>query len=238
MYVKDHMTEKPYTITKDVVISKAVEIMRKNHFHRLPVVDDQGKLIGLVTGGLVKEKSGASSTSLSIYELNYLLSKTEVQDIMITDVKTISQDVFVEVAAQTMLENEISVLPVVDEKNKVIGIITDKDIFQAFVELLGYRNREQDSFSPPPTLPANLLQWPSVSATTTPIWILWQSITLRKEEPRSWSRLPAPSLWKIWRRSLSMRDSNSKGSYRRPNSALPKTLMSRKRPADPAEVIR
>ena len=121
MYVKDHMTEKPYTITKDVVISKAVEIMRKNHFHRLPVVDDQGKLIGLVTGGLVKEKSGANSTSLSIYELNYLLSKTQVQDIMIKDVKTISQDVFVEVAAQTMLENEISVLPVVDENNKVIG---------------------------------------------------------------------------------------------------------------------
>ena len=45
MYVKDHMTEKPYTITKDVVISKAVEIMRKNHFHRLPVVDENGKLI-------------------------------------------------------------------------------------------------------------------------------------------------------------------------------------------------
>jgi acetoin utilization protein AcuB len=141
MYVKDHMTSNPYTITKDVVISKAVEIMRKNHFHRLPVVDDQGKLIGLVTGGLVKEKSGANSTSLSIYELNYLLSKTQVKDIMITDVKTISQDVFVEEAAQTMLENEISVLPVVDDTNKVIGIITDKDIFQAFVELLGYRHQ-------------------------------------------------------------------------------------------------
>lgn len=141
MYVKDHMTKNPYTITKDVVISKAVEIMRKNHFHRLPVVDDQGKLIGLVTGGLVKEKSGANSTSLSIYELNYLLSKTQVQDIVIKDVKTISEDVFVEAAAQTMLENEISVLPVVDENNKVIGIITDKDIFQAFVELLGYRHQ-------------------------------------------------------------------------------------------------
>ena len=141
MYVKDHMTGNPYTITKDVVISRAVEIMRKNHFHRLPVVDEQGKLIGLVTGGLVKEKSGANSTSLSIYELNYLLSKTQVKDIMITDVKTISQDVFVEEAAQTMLENEISVLPVVDEQNKVIGIITDKDIFQAFVELLGYRHQ-------------------------------------------------------------------------------------------------
>jgi acetoin utilization protein AcuB len=95
MYVKDHMTPNPYTITKDVVISKAVEIMRKNHFHRLPVVDEQGKLIGLVTGGLVEEKSGASSTSLSIYELNYLLSKTKVQDIMIKHVTTITQDLFV-----------------------------------------------------------------------------------------------------------------------------------------------
>ena len=141
MYVKDHMTPNPYTITKDVVISKAVEIMRKNHFHRLPVVDEQGKLIGLVTGGLVEEKSGASSTSLSIYELNYLLSKTKVQDIMIKHVTTITQDLFVEVAAQTMLEKEISCLPVVDENNKVIGIITDKDIFQAFIELVGHRKQ-------------------------------------------------------------------------------------------------
>ena len=141
MYVKDHMTPNPYTITKDVVISKAVEIMRKNHFHRLPIVDEQGKLIGLVTGGLVEEQSGASSTSLSIYELNYLLSKTKVQDIMIKHVTTISQDVFVEVAAQTMLEKEISCLPVVDEDNRVIGIITDKDIFQAFIELLGHRKQ-------------------------------------------------------------------------------------------------
>ena len=141
MYLKDHMTRHPYTITKDVVISKAVEIMRKNHFHRLPIVDEQGKLIGLVTGGLVEEKSGASATSLSIYELNYLLSKTKVQDIMIKKVTTITEDVFVEAAAQTMLDNEISCLPVVDSENKVIGIITDKDIFQAFVELLGYKKQ-------------------------------------------------------------------------------------------------
>ena len=84
-----------------------------------------------------KEKSGSNSTSFSIYELNYLLSKTQVKDIMIKDVKTISQDEFVEIAAQKMLDNEISCLPVVDDKDKVIGIITDKDIFQAFVELLG-----------------------------------------------------------------------------------------------------
>ena len=104
MYVKDHMTKEPVTITKDVKISKAVDIMSKGHFHRLPIVDEAGKLIGLVTGGLVTEKSGANATSLSIYELNYLLSKTKVEDIMLTDVKTIHQDAFIEEAAQKMLD--------------------------------------------------------------------------------------------------------------------------------------
>ncbi len=141
MYVKDHMTAEPYTVTGDTVISKAVETMSKHHFHRLPVVDGSGKLIGLITGGLVEETSGAKSTSLSIYELNYLLSRTRVSDIMITDVKTTTKDVFIEEAAQKMIDNEIAVLPVVDEENRVIGIITEKDIFQAFNDLLGHKQR-------------------------------------------------------------------------------------------------
>ncbi len=141
MYVKDHMTKGPQTITKDTVISKALEIMRKNDFHRLPVVDENGKLVGLVTGGLVEEESGAKSTSLSIYELNYLLSRTAVEDMMIKNVTTITQDVILEEAAQVMIDNGISCLPVVDESMKVVGIITEKDIFQAFNDVLGYRHQ-------------------------------------------------------------------------------------------------
>lgn len=141
MYVKDHMTKNPFTITEDTVIAKALEIMRKNSFHRLPVVDSEGKLIGLVTGGLVEESSGAKNTSLSIYELNYLLSRTKVSEIMIRDVKTITEDLFIEEAAQKMLENEIGVLPVVDDAMQIKGIITDKDIFHAFAELLGHRKK-------------------------------------------------------------------------------------------------
>ena len=141
MYVKDHMTKEPVTITRDTKISKAVDIMSKGHFHRLPIVDDSGKLIGLVTGGLVTEKSGANATSLSIYELNYLLSKTKVEDSMLTDVKTINQDAFIEEAAQKMLDEGISVLPVLDDDKHVIGIITEKDIFQAFTDLLGYKHQ-------------------------------------------------------------------------------------------------
>lgn len=141
MYVKDHMTRDPFTITEDTVISKALEIMRKNGFHRLPVVDGEGRLIGLVTGGLVEESSGSQNTSLSIFELNYLLSRTKVSEIMIRDVKTVTEDLFIEEAAQKMLENEIGVLPVVDDGMHVTGIITDKDVFHAFTELLGHRKR-------------------------------------------------------------------------------------------------
>ena len=140
MYVKDHMTTNVFTVTGDTVISKAVDIMAKNHFHRLPVTDENGGLIGLVTGGLVEESSGSKSTSLSIYELNYLLSRTKGSDIMIKDVKTVKPDLFIEEASQIMIDNEIAVLPVVDEDNRVIGIITEKDIFQAFNDLLGYHH--------------------------------------------------------------------------------------------------
>ena len=141
MYVKDHMTADPITISGETVISKAVEIMRKNQFHRLPVTDEKGKLVGLITGGLVEEQSGQKNTSLSIFELNYLLSRTTVSDIMIRDVTTIHEDVFLEEAAQVMIDKEISVLPVVDAQMRVIGISTEKDVFQAFNDLLGHRHR-------------------------------------------------------------------------------------------------
>lgn len=141
MYVKDHMTQNVKTIKKDTPISKALDIMAKNHFHRLPVVDDEGKLIGLITEGLVTESSGKSATSLSIYELNYLLSRTMAKDIMIKDVATISPEVFLEEAASKMLEKSISVLPVVDDNGVVVGIITEKDMFQSFIELMGYQHQ-------------------------------------------------------------------------------------------------
>ena len=141
MYVKDHMTVNPVTITVDTPLSKALEIMGKNHFHRLPVVDENQKLIGLITEGLVNDTSGKNATSLSIYELNYLLSRTQAKDIMIRDVHTISPMVFLEEAAEVMLENTVNVLPVVDEENYVVGIITEKDIFLTFVDLMGLKRQ-------------------------------------------------------------------------------------------------
>lgn len=140
MYVKDYMTVSPITIDPDVTLSRALEIMGKNHFHRLPVVRD-GVLVGLITEGLVNDHSGKNSTSLSIYELNYLLARTYASDIMIRDVKTVSPDAWIEEAAEIMLHNSVNVLPVVDAENRVTGIITEKDLFKAFLHVTGYRHR-------------------------------------------------------------------------------------------------
>ena len=141
MYVKDHMTKNPVCITPDTSVSKALDLMQKGKFHRIPVTDANGKLVGLITEGVVTETSGSNQTSLSIYELNYLLSRTKVEDIMIKDVVSIDPDSFVEQAAELMSSHEINVLPVVDADNKVIGIITEKDIFQTFVDLLGLEHQ-------------------------------------------------------------------------------------------------
>ena len=137
MYVKDRMTVNPITIDKSVPISKALDIMATNHFHRLPVVDQNGALVGLVTEGIISENTPSKATSLSIYELNYLLSKTKCGDIMHTDIQTISPEALLEEAAVKMRAYNIGCLPVVED-NKVIGIITQNDIFAAFVDLLGY----------------------------------------------------------------------------------------------------
>ena len=141
MYVKDHMTKNPVCITPDASVSKALELMQQGKFHRIPVTDAEGHLKGLITEGVVTETSGSNQTSLSIYELNYLLSRTKVDEIMIRNVVSIDPDSFVEQAAELMEEHEINVLPVVDADNKVIGIITEKDIFQTFVDLLGLKHQ-------------------------------------------------------------------------------------------------
>lgn len=136
MYVKDRMTPNPYCISKDTAISTALDIMADRNFHRIPVVDGK-KLVGLVTEGTIAENTPSKATSLSIYELNYLLSKNKVDSVMIRDVVTIAPSALLEEAAVLMRKNDIGCLVVV-ENNEVVGIITQNDIFEAFVDLLGY----------------------------------------------------------------------------------------------------
>lgn len=136
MFVKDAMTKDPYKSNKDTTITKALDIMSVNDFHRLPIVDEDDHLIGLITEGVIRANTPSQATSLSIYELNYLLSKTTVESIMIKDVFTIHPDALIEEAAEIMRNNNIGCLPVI-ENDKVIGIITSNDIFDAFIKILG-----------------------------------------------------------------------------------------------------
>ena len=136
MAVKDFMTRKVVYISPDTPIAHAADIMRDQKLHRLPVIEND-KLVGLVTEGTIAEASPSKATSLSIYEMNYLLNKTKVKDVMIHDVVTISQYASLEDATYLMLKNKIGILPVVDNE-QVYGIITDRDIFKAFLEVSGY----------------------------------------------------------------------------------------------------
>lgn len=139
MKVKHYMTKNVITVTSDVKITDAVDLMEDNDFHRLPVVRD-GKFIGLITEELIAQNSPSKVSSLSIYEMNYLFDKVLVKDLMKKDVITVNEDILIEEAALIMIENDITVLPVLDDELHVRGIITHKDIFKALIELTGYKD--------------------------------------------------------------------------------------------------
>jgi acetoin utilization protein AcuB len=110
--------------------------MKEQGIHRLPVIEND-KLVGLVTAGTIEKASPSVVTSLSVYEMNYLLNKTTVGEVMIREVLTISKYASLEDAVYRMRQNNIGVLPVVDQ-DQISGVITDKDVFGAFLKIAGY----------------------------------------------------------------------------------------------------
>ena len=138
MTVRDFMTEKLITVTPQTPIFDAIDLMKKHDIHRLPVMEDQ-KLVGLITQGVIQESMPSKATSLSVFELNYLINKTKVGDVMLTHVTTIEADALLEDAIKVMRTKSIGVLPVM-EKNQLVGIITNNDIFDAFLKISGYEN--------------------------------------------------------------------------------------------------
>ncbi|CAI3409073.1 CBS domain-containing protein [Enterococcus cecorum] len=138
MTVRDFMTEKLITVTPQTPIFDAIDLMKKHDIHRLPVMEDH-KLVGLITQGVIQESMPSKATSLSVFELNYLINKTKVGDVMLTDVATIEADALLEDAIKVMRTKSIGVLPVM-EKNQLVGIITNNDIFDAFLKISGYEN--------------------------------------------------------------------------------------------------
>jgi acetoin utilization protein AcuB len=132
------MTPNPITIESTTTIADASELMRKHKFRRLPVVD-KGRLVGIVTDRDLRTVAPSPATSLSIFELNYLLAKMQVKDIMHKDVITIPVDATIEEAALLMSTRHIGGLVVVGDKDSVVGVITETDIFNSFVEIMGLK---------------------------------------------------------------------------------------------------
>lgn len=131
------MTSPIVSVTPDTPVSDAYNMMMKRSIRRLPVVVGEGedeRLVGIVTLGDLREARPSPATSLSIYELNYLLARLTVGEVMTHNPFTIKQDTSIEKAARIMLERKVGSLPVLDDNGKPVGIITESDIFRMLVD--------------------------------------------------------------------------------------------------------
>ncbi len=138
MLVKDRMSKPPITVRENIGVEDALRLMHNEDIRRLPVVDKHGKMVGIVSELDLLKVSPSPATSLSVYEIPYLLAKIEMKDVMTKDVVTVHEDTPLEEAARVMADNKIGGLPVTRD-GKVVGMITETDLFKTFLEMLGGR---------------------------------------------------------------------------------------------------
>jgi acetoin utilization protein AcuB len=139
MRVRDFMSTNVVVVDEKTLIYQAKEIMQAHKIRRLPVMK-KDKLVGLVTERMLLEASPSEATSLSIYEVNYILSKMTVKDLMVKNPDTIPPDMPVEIALQWGQEKGYGAAPVVED-GKLIGIATESDIVRFMTKILGVREK-------------------------------------------------------------------------------------------------
>jgi acetoin utilization protein AcuB len=136
--VKERMSRHPITTRPKTSLHDALQLMRDNKVRRLPVLDADGKLVGIVSEKDLLYASPSPATSLSVHEINYLIAKVTVDQLMAREVITVSEDCPLEEAARTMVDNDIHGLPVM-RGDRLVGIVTESDLFKTFLEVLGAR---------------------------------------------------------------------------------------------------
>lgn len=132
-YVKDWMSENVLTISPQTKLPEAHRLMVNEEIRRLPVVDDNGRLLGIITLGDIRGAQPSPASDLSSWEVNYLLVDLTITSIMTPEPFTIDLEATLGTAARMMLEHRISGLPVVDGDHRLVGIITESDIFSMVV---------------------------------------------------------------------------------------------------------
>jgi acetoin utilization protein AcuB len=139
MLVGERMSHPVITVRKDIPIQDALNKMKVEGVRRFPVVDRRGHMIGLVSENDILHATPSEATTLSIWEINYLLSKVTVERVMVKNIITVTPDTPLEEAARIMADNNVSGLPVTRD-NELVGIITETDLFKIFLEMLGARD--------------------------------------------------------------------------------------------------
>jgi acetoin utilization protein AcuB len=134
MYVKDFMQPIVTTVTPDTLVSTAYQMMRGRQMRHLPVVTDEGTLVGVITDRDVRQAAASDAPHMAEHELTYLLDKLPVRDIMTPDVVTVRSTTPLVEAAQIFLQKKFGCLPVVRDHNTLAGIITVTDLLRAYVE--------------------------------------------------------------------------------------------------------
>jgi len=139
MLVEQRMSRPVIAIHPDMPIHDVRKLFSQENIRRAPVIKN-GELIGIVSDQDLIDAAPSPATSLSVWEMNYLLSKIQIKDIMTKDVITIDEDTPIEQAARIMVDNKIGGLPVM-RFGKVVGMITETDLFKVFLELMGAREK-------------------------------------------------------------------------------------------------
>lgn len=137
MLVSERMSKPVITVPPNLPINEALNLMKSEHIRRLPVVAN-GKLVGIVSDKDLLNASPSIATSLSVWEMNYLLSKITVKDVMTKDVYCLEENTPIEAAARIMADNKVGGMPVLRD-GKIVGIITETDLFKIFLEFMGAR---------------------------------------------------------------------------------------------------
>jgi acetoin utilization protein AcuB len=131
------MSQPVISVAHDLPIMEALDLMKREQIRRTPVMKN-GKMIGIISEKDLLDASPSDATSLSVWEISYLLSRVPVSDVMTKEVLTLEEDTPIEEAARFMVDNKIGGLPVMRGKS-VVGLITETDLFKCFLELMGAR---------------------------------------------------------------------------------------------------
>ena len=138
MLVGERMSYPVISANPEMPVVDALNLMKREHIRRIPVMKN-GKLIGIVSDKDLLNASPSQATSLSVWELNYLVSKITIKDVMSKTVLTVDEDTPIEEAARIMADNKIGGLPVM-RGSEIVGMITETDLFKIFLELMGARD--------------------------------------------------------------------------------------------------